>query len=418
MTHIYALGMSHKTANIAMREKIIAYEEILLAECREIMHAADALAMVWITTCNRTEIYVESYSIEYLQSWLADKLGLSVKHLQSHIYIYCDLDAIRHLMSVASGLDSMVLGEAEILGQIKTAYRRACVAGSINTTIARLFETTFQVAKKVRSQTEIGVNPVSVAYIAQRLAHKIFKRLDDKKVLLIGAGQTAQLMLKHLISAGVRKFAIANRSAENAQKLVQEHASTIEYELLGLANIPQVLASADIIIAATNAPLPLVGKGMAEQALKLRKYKAMLMIDLGVPRNIEPQVLQLADVFLYGIDDLESIAAKHQQTRSDAVPKATNIIEAEMAKFVEWLDMQNAARTIQSFRKRCEYTKDRTLEEAQLQLEQGKEPSLVLERFANTLLKRLLHEPTVQLRKASITGNNELLDMMREFFNT
>lgn len=416
--HMIALGMNHRTAGIDLREKIAGNGDILLALQTEIKHTARVSGVVAVATCNRTEFYLEASSLNGVLQWFATKLGIDAALLKKYTYIHRDLDAIRHLMYVACGLDSMVLGEVEILGQLKAAYKQALQQGHVTTTLGRLFESAFATAKKVRSETAIGVNPVSVAYLAVRLAERIFTRIAEQTVLIIGAGDTAQLMVKHLAASGVQRFIIANRTIAHAQNVANILGAACAVELIELNMIPQVLKRADIIVAATNAPLPIVGKGMVENALKARKYRAMFMIDLSVPRNIEPQVAQIADVYLYGVDDLQDIAAEHRNTRRTAIPQAELLIGQELNKFVAWLDSQQAITSIQAFRRRCEYRRDQTLDEALQQLESGKDPKVVLERFAHVLLNRLIHEPTVQLRKASISGNNELLNVMRELFET
>lgn len=417
--HLIVLGMSHKTAGVAVRERL-AGQELTLATNAEIMHAARVSGMVVISTCNRTELYVEAETHHELLKWFADRLAVDILELNKYTYMYSDFDAIRHLMRLACGLDSMVIGEVEILGQLKAAYKTALQHGTVTKTLGRLFENAFAVAKQVRSETEIGLNPISVAYLAVRLAQRIFTDIAAQTVLLIGAGDTARLMLRHLAGAGVKRFMLANRTLANSQALVQDLAqecgSGIAVDLLELNLIPDALARADIVVTTTSAPLPLVGKGMVERAIKARKYKSMFMIDLAVPRNIEPQVQQISDVYLYGIDDLQSIAAEHQRTRHTAVPQAEMIITREMQKFIAWLDSRHSITAIQAFRQRCELRRDQALLEAMQQLEGGRDPKQVLEKFAHVLLNKLLHEPTVQLRKAGIAGNNELLHMMRELF--
>lgn len=409
--------MNHKTASVSLREKIAGSTADLVALRAEIMHTAQVEAVVIVVTCNRTEIYVQTKSILMVANWFAAKLGLSAKELERYTYTHYDIDAIRHLMYVACGLDSMVLGEVEILGQLKAAYKLSKECGAINTILSRLFESTFAVAKEVRTQTPISVNPVSVAYLAVTLAKRIFANIADQEVLVIGAGATAQLLLRHFLGAGVSRFIIANRSRANAKGLLQV-LEGCHVELVELAEIPKALPRADIIMATTNSQLPLVGKGMVENALKARKYRSMFMIDLSVPRNIEPEVQQIADVYLYGIDDLQTIAAEHRETRYTAIPQAEVLIEKHVTRFLTWLDGQQAIATIAAFRRKCEYKRDRTLNEALAQLENGKDPKEVLVKFAHVLLNRLIHEPTVQIRRAGIAKNNEILNVMREFFET
>lgn len=399
---LIALGMNHKTASIEVREKLVSGKDTWLATSAEIMHSAHAGGIVWLSTCNRTEIYVETTSWRTLMVWLSRRLQLDINVLKKYTYVHFDLDAARHLMQVASGLDSMVLGEVEIFGQLKTAYQQALKHGHVTKRLGKLFESAFSVAKKVRTQTEIGMNPISVAYLAVRLAERIFTRINEQVVLLIGAGDTAHLMLKHLHSSGVRHFIIANRTLANSQILARTVADTALVEIIELGMVPDILSRADIVVTTTAAPLPIVGKGMVEKAIKARKYKAMFMIDLAVPRNIEPQVQQISDVYLYGVDDLQNIAAEHQRSRAIAVPQADLIIASAVKKFMLWLDCQHTVPTIQAFRQSCELQRDRSLNEALRQLESGKDAKEVLQRFAHVLLNRLLHEPTVQLRNANI----------------
>lgn len=408
---LIALGMNHKTATIDVREKLAFGKDLWLATNADIMHSAQVSGIVWLSTCNRTEIYVETTSWRALMIWLSRGLQLDINVLKKYTYVHFDLEAARHLMQVASGLDSMVLGEVEIFGQLKSAYQQAMKRGHVTKHLGRLFECAFSVAKKVRTQTEIGMNPISVAYLAVRLAERIFTRINEQVVLLVGAGDTAHLILKHLYGVGVRHFIIANRTLANSQILANVFADTAEVEIIELGMVPDILSRADIVVTTTNAPLPIIGKGMVEKAIKARKYRSMFMVDLAVPRNIEPQVQQISDVYLYGIDDLQNIAEEHQRSRSIAVPQADLIIAAEVKKFMLWLESQRAVPTIQAFRQRCEVQRDRTLSEALRQLENGKDAKEVLQRFAHVLLNRLLHEPTVQLRNANIIEKESITNL-------
>lgn len=415
---LMVLGMNHKTAAVGVREKLALNQELWLATSYEIMHSACVRGAVLLSTCNRTEIYVETDSWRALLSWLSRRLKVDIKELKKYAYLHFDFDAVVHLMQVASGLDSMVLGEVEIFGQLKTAYQLAQQLGHVTPNLGRLFENAFSVAKKVRTETEIGMNPISVAYLAVRLAARIFTRISDQVVLVIGAGDTAHLMLKHLLGAGVTRFIIANRTMARSQALAQSLSDSASIEIVELWMVPTVLARADIVVAATAAPLPIVGKGMVEVAIKARKYRSMFMIDLAVPRNIEPQVQQIPDVYLYGVDDLQTMAAEHRRSRSTAVPQADLIIAAEAKKFMDWLQCQHSITTIKEFRSRCELRRDQALQEALRQLNGGKDAKEVLQRFAHVLLNRLMHEPTVQLRKASVAGKTDLLATVHELFTT
>jgi len=309
------------------------------------------------------------------------------------------------------------LGEAEIVGQLKFSYQLALQQGYVSKSLSRLFQSTFSVAKKVRTRTNIGVNPISVAYLAVRLAERIFAHISEQTVLIIGAGDTARLLLKHLCSAGVKRFFIANRTIERSQDMLRDVAVDCAVELIDLSLVPDYLPRADIVVTATAAPLPIVGKGMVEQAIKARKHRPIFMIDLSVPRNIELQVRDISDVYLYGIDDLQTIAAEHKRFRFNAAKQADLIIDAEADKFMSWLQGQHEISTIQAFRQNCEAQRDQSLNEALRQLQLGKDAEQVVHRLAHVMLNRILHQPTVQMREASTKGDAEFLATARKLFN-
>jgi glutamyl-tRNA reductase len=414
-----AMGLSHKTASQDQREQLSFDADLVVETIAEIMHSAHVNAAVLVSTCNRTEIYLEADSLAGVLRWLQHERKLKTIDFRTNTYLYMDLKAVQHLMRVASGLDSMVLGEVEILGQLKNAYQLAAQHGFVNRNLSRWFQSSFAVAKKVRSQTDIGLNPVSVAYLAVRLAERIFAKIADQTVLLIGAGDTACLVAKHLASSGVKHFVFANRTLDRAESLAQELGlDKSHYEIIALSKIPEYLPRADIVVAATTAPLPIVGKGMVERAVKIRKHKAMFMIDLAVPRDIETEVRDIADVYLYGIDDLQNIAAEHQRCRVSAAQQADLIILREADRFMQWLETQHVSSTIQAFREQCAQQRDRALQEALRQLDAGKDPRLVLQHFGHVLLNRIIHEPTVQIRNsANVAEREALLSLVRKLFN-
>jgi glutamyl-tRNA reductase len=416
--HLMAMGLSHKTASQDQRQQLVFSNELVVATITEIMHSAQVNAAVLLSTCNRTEIYLEASSLSSVLRWLQREHKIKGIDLRANTYLYMDLKAVQHIMRVASGLDSMVLGEVEILGQLKNAYQLALQHGLLSKSLSRLLQTSFAVAKKVRTQTDIGLNPVSVAYLAVRLAERIFASIAEQTVLLIGAGDTARLVAKHLASAGVTRFVFANRTIAKARAMAQEIGLTQQYEIIGLSQIPEYLPRADIVVAATTAPLPIVGKGMVERAIKIRKHKAMFMVDLAVTRDIEVQVREIADVYLYGIDDLQNIAAEHQRYRSNAAQQADLIIVREADRFMQWLDSQHVSSTIHAFREQCKKQRDIALYEALRQLDAGKDPRLVLQRFGHVLLNRVIHEPTVQMRAAATSQDSAaMLTIVRKLFN-
>lgn len=416
--HLIALGVNHKTAAVSLREKLAIGHDLLIETLAKIMHSAHIASVVLVSTCNRTEVYLEADSLRAVLSWISRQYNVSLRDLKAHTYLYFDQDAVKHLMRVASGLDSMVVGEAEILGQLKAAYKLSSKHGYVSKSLGRLFQQTFSVAKKVRTQTAIGVNPVSVAYLAVRLAARIFAHIGEQTVLVIGAGDTVRLLLKYLRSAGVKKFIIANRTIARSHTLVNDlQLNTDGLELVELGMVPERLALADIVITATSSPLPIVGKGMVEQAIKLRKHRPMFMIDIAVPRDIEPQVGDIADVYLYGIDDLQAIAIEHQRGRHSATLQADLIIDVEVERFMHCLASQSTIDTIQAFRQSCAEQRDQALIEALRQLDSGKDAKEVLQKFAHVLVNRWLHQPTIQIREASMAGNAEFLSVVRKLFN-
>lgn len=415
--HLIAIGLNHKTAGIGLREKLAINTNLMVETIDEIMHSAHVNAVVLVSTCNRTEIYLEASSLRSVIRWLKQRREMKASDLKPYSYLYLDLEAARHLMQVASGLDSMVLGEAEIVGQLKFSYQLALQQGHVSKSLGRLFQSAFSVAKKVRTQTDIGVNPISVAYLAVRLAERIFAHISEQTVLIIGAGDTARLLLKHLCSAGVKNFFIANRTIERSQDMLRDVMVDCVVELIDLSLVPDYLPRADIVVTATAAPLPIVGKGMVEQAIKARKHRPMFMIDLSVPRNIELQVRDISDVYLYGIDDLQTIAAEHKRYRFNAAKQADMIIDGEATKFMSWLQSQHEISTIQAFRHNCEIQRDQALSEALQQLHSGKDAEQVVHRLAHVMLNRIIHQPTVQMREASTKGDTEFLAMVRKLFN-
>ncbi len=415
--HLLAMGLNHKTAAVGLRERLSFKQDLVIESVGEIMHSSDVNAAVLVSTCNRTEIYLDARAVYPVLRWLKLERNLSSNDLKQYTYLYTGADAVRHLMQVACGLDSMVFGEGEILGQLKSAYQLALHQGHVNKGLSRLFESAFAVAKKVRTETEIGLNPVSVAYLAVRLAERIFAQISDQTVLIVGAGDTACLVAKHLARTGVQRFMLANRTLTRSQAIAQKLGLQDCIEYVDLESLPNCLARADIVVSATSSPLPIIGKGMVEQAIKLRKHKPMFMVDLAVPRDIESQVRDISDVYLYGIDDLQEIAAEHKRGRHSAQAQAEIFITRAVEQFMLWQESQCAVQTIQAFRATCEKQRDNALQQALRQLDAGRDPKDVMQKFAHVLLNRLIHQPTVQMRAASVCGNAEVLALVQKLFN-
>ncbi len=411
---LFALGINHNTATLDVRENLaFTPEEIVQA-----LNAARAQSLVQeiaiLSTCNRTEIYGDSDAdIEGLLSWMADLKGLDSSTFSSHCYSHSDQEAARHMMKVASGLDSLVLGEPQILGQMKTCYAQADAAHTLGSKLHFAFQQVFSVAKRVRSKTAIGENPVSVAYAAVSLAQQIFSDLRKDTALLVGAGETVELVARHLKEQGIKKILVANRTLENAQRLAEQ----FDGEALLLRDLPEHLVRADILISSTASSLPLIGKGMVEQALKARKRKPIFMVDIAVPRDIEVQVGELDDVYLYTVDDLRDVIDENKRSREKAASIAEEIIDEGVKKFNAEQNALSSVGTIRSFREYVSEFTESELEKALRNLRSGQDPEQVVERLARGLTNKFLHEPTASLKKAGANSDSELLKSVHALFS-
>ncbi|OED36393.1 glutamyl-tRNA reductase [Chromatiales bacterium (ex Bugula neritina AB1)] len=412
---LVAIGLNHHTAPVDVRERIAFAPERLPDALQNLRRDLSVSEATIVSTCNRTEIYcgMDSTQTPTLVNWLHHYHQAPHETFSPFLFQHHDQQAVHHLMRVCSGLDSMVLGEPQILGQIKQAYRDAGDAGSVGKHLSLLFQSAFKVAKQVRTDTAIGASPVSVAFAAVSLAKQIFGDLNEHTALLIGAGETIELALQHLQSSGIGKAIIANRTLERAQLLANQYQA----QAITLSEIPNVLALADITISSTASTLPILGKGAVEQALKLRKHRPMAMIDIAVPRDIEAQVSDLADVFLYTVDDLTEIIDQGMQARKEAAIKAESIIDHQAVSFMQKLRGLDAGTTIADLRAHATGLQQETLKNAQAMLARGESPEKALQYFAHTFTNKLLHKPSTQLREASETGNNTVVDAARKLFD-
>ncbi|WP_404368691.1 glutamyl-tRNA reductase [Marinobacter sp.] len=406
------LGINHRTAPLELRERVAFTPERMASAFAELRAASGASEAAILSTCNRTELYFagDDDCAATVLRWLSGFHGLDAAELEQALYIYRDAEAVRHTMRVASGLDSMVLGEPQILGQLKDAYALAREHGASGTFLSRLFEQTFSVAKRVRTQTAIGENPVSVAYAAVSMAHHIFSDMSRNRALLIGAGRTIELVARHLAEAGVKDFVVANRTLERAQSLAQVHGG----RGILLSEIPDVLADVDIVISSTASQLPILGKGAVERSMKRRKHRPYFMVDIAVPRDIEPEVASLADVYLYSIDDLKQVIEENVRTREGAAREAENLITAGSQEFMSQLRALDAVATLKQFRHYAEDLRDAETAKALRLLRNGGDPETVLRALARGLTNKLLHEPSVQVRKATAEGRVEVTNWLRE----
>ena len=412
---IFALGINHKTAPVNIREQVAFTPEKLPLALTGILAHSPASEAAIVSTCNRTELYCELHANdqEALIRWFENFHELEHQTLEPYIYSFTDQDAVKHILRVASGLDSLVLGEPQILGQIKDAYGSASDAGTIGRQLNRLFQHTFSVAKQVRTDTAIGSSPVSVAFAAVSLAKRIFANLSDHTALLIGAGDTIELVARHLKDQNIKHMIVANRTVERAQVLAEQFNG----EAIALADMPSRLVDADIIISSTASQLPILGKGAVESALKARKHRPIFMVDIAVPRDIEPEVGDLRDVYLYTVDDLHDVIQEGQQSREQAAEQAEEIIENETQHFLGWLRSLDAVDTIRAYRDKADIIREEALQIALRQLTSGKDPQQVIQDLARGLTNKLVHDPSVQLSRAAYDGRDELLDLAQELFN-
>ena len=411
---LLALGINHKTASVSVREKVAFVPEQMadaLAQACELAHLKEVAIL---STCNRTELYcsTELEGTRALLEWLGRYHNLDPDELQRCSYAHWGQDAAQHMMRVASGLDSLVLGEPQILGQLKSSYAVSQSSGVVGAELDRLFQQTFAVAKKVRTDTAIGENPVSVAYASVSLAQHIFADLSQSKALLIGAGETIELVARHLSEAGVKQMTVANRTLVRAETLAQEFNA----RAILLGDIPEALEDADIVIASTASQLPILGKGAVESALKKRKHRPVFMVDIAVPRDIEQEVADLDDVYLYTVDDLKEVIEENVRSRESAAREAEILVEAGASEFMRQLRSLGAVETVMSLRQQAEQLRDVELEKALRQLSNGKNTQEVLNNLARSLTNKLIHSPTVQLRKASAEGRDDYLEMAQDLF--
>lgn len=397
---LWVLGLNHQTAPVDLRERV-AFDAGTVPHALSSLRALpDVMEAALLSTCNRTELYAVAEDGDVLATWLATHAD----GLEGYLYRHRDADAVRHLFRVATGLDSMVLGEPQILGQVKDAWATAREHGALGNRLDRLFQQTFAVAKRARTDTRVGANPVSVASTAVRLAQNSFARLSESTVLLVGAGETIELAAKHLSEGKVRRLLVANRTLAHAQELATRHGGYA----LPLAELERHLAEADVVFSATAAREPVVLHAQVAAALAKRKHKPMLLFDLAVPRDIEASVAELRDAYLYTVDDLERAVEDNRRSRREAADAAEAIIDVQVGRFMESLLAGSRQEPLKRLRALGESTREDVLAKARQQLANGREPEQVLEFLAHTLTNRLLHPPTAALREAAMIGDADL----------
>ena len=410
---LVVVGINHRTAPVEVRERVVFEPGRIPDALEQLRNLPDVRESVIVSTCNRTELYcvTESAGPEELGAWLQRYHGIGIP-LRHSLYHHDDQKAVAHAFAVASGLDSMVIGEPQILGQLKDAYRVAQESGTTGPVLNRLFQSAFSVAKRVRTETKIGVNAVSVASAAVAMARTVFASFDNRTALLVGAGETIALAARHLYADGLRRMIIANRSIERARELAVEfHGYAIS-----LDEIANHLKEADIVVASTAAPHTIITRSMTEQALRARRRRPIFMIDIAVPRDIDADIADLEDVYLFTVDDLQSVVNDNLEGRRQAAREAGELIEAEVERFAHLLRTRDAAPLIRRLREEAERTKLHTLEQAMQMLAHGKSQADALNFLANTLTNRLIHAPSQRLRDAAETGDGEIVETIARIY--
>jgi glutamyl-tRNA reductase len=412
---VWALGLNHTTAPLDLRGRFAFAVEHMGPTLSTLRHtfAPDSEVAI-LSTCNRTEIYCAGNEPQMQQTlaWLAQSGGVSPDDLKAHTYALLEADAARHAFRVASGLDSMVLGEPQILGQMKDAVRAAAEAGALGTTLNQLFQRSFAVAKEVRSSTEIGAHSISMAAAAVRLASQLFEDLAQTKVLFVGAGEMIELCATHFAAKNPKAIAIANRTLERGEKLATQFGG----EVMRLADLPQRLHEFDVVISCTASTLPLIGLGAVERALKQRKHRPMFMVDLAVPRDIEPEVKSLEDVFLYTVDDLSEVVQTGQANRQAAVAQAEAIIDAGVQSFEHWVDQRSHVPLIQQLNAQADEWRNTELARARKALAKGEDVDAVLDTLSRGLTQKMLHGAMAELHGGDTDARERARHAIEHFF--
>uniref|UniRef100_UPI0040472372 glutamyl-tRNA reductase n=1 Tax=Polynucleobacter sp. TaxID=2029855 RepID=UPI0040472372 len=429
---LLTLGINHHTAPVAIREKVAFDPEFLqeaLHDLRRHLVGGNQAALpeaTILSTCNRTEVYCAANDAEVTEllheatfDWLAKTQQLAPSSLQPHVYSLPQSEAVRHTFRVACGLDSMVIGETQILGQMKDAVRTAENAGALGTYLNQLFQKTFSVAKEVRGSTEIGAHSISMAAASVRLTERIFEKISDQRVLFIGAGEMINLCATHFVARNPKSVAIANRTVERGQELADSISiQDVEAESLRLSELPARLHQFDIIVSSTASSLPIIGLGMVESALKQRRHKPIVMIDLAVPRDFEPEISRLNDVYLYTVDDLGLMIQTGTSLRQAAVSQAEAIIEDRVGSFMHWMHARKTVPLIQDIQQQGEYLRQLELERAMKRLMRGDNPQEVLNAMAQGLTNKFLHGSLHALQHSNGAERDALIKLLPKLFST
>ena len=409
---LFAFGINHHTAPLSVREQVVFHADNLTQALRELVDRRPVQEAAIISTCNRTEVYCSTEDPRAAVDWMAGYHRLKTQQLEPYVYQLPQEKAVKHAFRVASGLDSMVLGEPQILGQFKQAVRAAQAAGTLGLLLNKLFQRTFAVAKSVRSETEIGAATVSMASAAVGLAQRIYPSIAEQSVLFIGAGEMIELTATHFAAHHPRRMTFANRTLERAQALADRFLG----RAITLNELPSQLAMHDIVVSSTASTLPIIGKGLTESALRARKHRPMMMVDLAVPRDIEGEVGALDDVFLYTVDDLGKIAREGMEVRGNAVTQAEAIIENQVTDFMHWLGNRELVPTIRALRDSAERARRHEMERALRRLAKGDDPRAVIEQLSHALAAKLTHAPTRALAHAREDEREQLAQLLTRLY--
>lgn len=414
---LYTIGVNHTTAPIAIRENV-AFNGETLRHALSDLTAQNAAEAAILSTCNRTEIYVQSERPEPVIDWLAKYHKLALDKVQPYTYTFTNQEAVKHAFRVASGLDSMVLGEPQILGQFKQSIKIAQEAGTLGTLLHKLFQRTFEVAKEVRTNTDIGGSSISMAAAAIKLAQRIFGDISQQKVLFIGAGEMIELCADHFAAQHPKSITVANRTIERGMQLADKmQAQGVYAHAILLNDLPDCFAEFDIVITSTASQLPIVGLGMVERAIKTRRHRPIFMVDLAVPRDIEPEVAQLDDVFLYTVDDLAQVVADGIGNRQEAAINAELIVAARVEHFMHWLKKRESVPTIKALRDQVDAMRQAELDKALRLIQKGEAPEKVLETLSNALTNKFLHAPSHALNQLHGQEHSHLEAVLRQLYN-
>ena len=410
---LYAIGLNHQTAPLAVRERVVFGMDVLTAALRDLFGKQVAKEAAILSTCNRTEIYCNAQEPEAVARWLADYHRVDPENVAPHLYFHPGERAVTHAFRVASGLDSMVLGEPQILGQMKQAVRTAEAAGTVGLILNKLFQKSFSVAKEVRTHTDVGAASISMAAASVQLARRIFPTLTETNLLLIGAGDMIELAATHFAAVKPKSTTVANRTLSRGQELAARFGASA----MTLADLPEHLARFDIIVTSTASSLPILGKGLLERAVKARRHRPVFIVDLAVPRDVEPEARDLDDVFLYSVDDLSTLVSGNLKLRQSAVQEAEAIIHEQSNSFVQWLESRTVVPTLRALREQGEAFRSAELDRARRLLANGANPAEVLDHMSRALANKFLHAPSQALNHAASAERAEMLALYQRIYD-